>query len=86
MTIPNVPGGRIAAATVDCSVGGCNSPKGSPMRPLFNTFYREKMMDIELIKSTLSVDPEIAAELDGLTVEECLDWWGLECIDYKEED
>ncbi len=43
-------------------------------------------MDIELIKSTLSVDPEIAAELDGLTVEECLDWWGLECIDYKEED
>ena len=44
------------------------------------------MMDIELIKSTLSVDPEIAAELDGLTIEEALDWWGLECVDYQEEE
>ena len=41
------------------------------------------MMDIELIKSTLSVDPELRAELDGLTIEEALDWWGLECIDYE---
>jgi len=80
-------GGYLAVLNVDCSVGGCNSPKGSPMRPLFNTFYREKMMpSIELIKSTLAVDPEIAAELDGLTIEETLEWWGLECVDYKEED
>ena len=40
-------------------------------------------MDIELIKSTLAVDPEIAAELDGLTEEHVLDWWGLECVDYE---
>ena len=54
---------------------------------VFYTFYKEKMMpSIELIKSTLAVDPEIAAELDGLTVEETLEWWGLECVDYQEED
>lgn len=41
-------------------------------------------MDIELIKSTLAVDPEIAAELDGLTEEQVLDWWGMECIDHEE--
>ncbi len=40
-------------------------------------------MDIELIKSTLAVDPEIAAELDGLTEEEVLAWWGMECIDHE---
>ena len=40
-------------------------------------------MDIELIKSTLAVDPEIRAELDGLTIEQVLDWWGMECIDYE---
>ena len=44
------------------------------------------MPSIELIKSTLAVDPEIAAELDGLTVEETLEWWVLECVDYQEED
>ena len=42
------------------------------------------MPSIELIKSTLSVDPEIAAELDGLTIEQILDWWGMECIDHEE--
>jgi hypothetical protein len=41
-------------------------------------------MDIELIKATLSVDPGIRAELDGLTIEEALDWWGLECVDHEE--
>ena len=42
------------------------------------------MPSIELIKSTLAVDPELAAELDGLTEEETLAWWGMECIDYEE--
>ena len=42
------------------------------------------MPSIELIKSTLAVDPELAAELDGLTLEETLAWWGLECFDYEE--
>ena len=41
------------------------------------------MPSIELIKSTLAVDPELAAELDGLTIEQVLDWWGLECVDYE---
>jgi hypothetical protein len=27
---------------------------------------------------------EVRAELDGLTIEEALDWWGLECVDYEE--
>ena len=43
------------------------------------------MPSIELIKSTLAVDPELAAELNGLTEEECLAWWGLESIDHKED-
>ncbi|MDG2213357.1 MAG: hypothetical protein P8M70_05995 [Verrucomicrobiota bacterium] len=42
------------------------------------------MMDIELIKSTLAVDPELAAELDGLTEEQVLAWWGMESIDHEE--
>lgn len=42
------------------------------------------MASIELIKSTLAVDPEIAAELDGLTEEQVLDWWGMESVDYEE--
>lgn len=42
------------------------------------------MPSIELIKSTLAVDPELAAELDGLTEEQVLEWWGLESIDYEE--
>ena len=45
-----------------------------------------KEQSIELIKSTLAVSEEVRAELDGLTIEEALDWWGLECVDYKEED
>jgi hypothetical protein len=36
------------------------------------------MPSIELIKSTLAVDPELAAKLDGLTLEEALAWWGGE--------
>jgi hypothetical protein len=42
------------------------------------------MPSIELIKSTLAISDEIAAELDGLTFEETLAWWGLECVDYEE--
>jgi len=42
------------------------------------------MPSIELTKSTLAVDPDLAAELDGLTLEETLAWWGLECFDYEE--
>ena len=41
------------------------------------------MMQIQLIKMTFAVDNDIAEELDGLTPEQALDWWGLECVDYE---
>ena len=43
-------------------------------------------MQIQLIKMTRAVDNDIAKELDGLTPEEALDWWGLESIDYEKEE
>ena len=43
-------------------------------------------MQIQLIKITYKVDPEIREELDGLTPEEALEWWGLESIDYEEDE
>ena len=43
-------------------------------------------MDIQLIKMTHKVDNDIAEELDGLTPEQALDWWGLECVDYEKEE
>ena len=43
-------------------------------------------MQIQLIKMTHKVDKEIAEELDRLTPEEALEWWGLESIDYEEDE